>query len=206
MNKYLSMMGCVAMACCCATASADQFQDTDASFMNGDVFVPLITETDTDSDGVPDKLTMRYNVFVAGTNTKTLSTKPRTVAYPAIPCTNPASVTDGYYERLTGLAGKSRRHSILDMHISCVENGSGAEKEAHRAVLYSANVTGAGGSWIKSWNGWGVTGAAHVDWDSDSVPEIMLLLQKGNKGRVLFVRMSDGTIEADNIYTVAVSK
>ena len=206
MNKYLPLLGGISLACAGSIASADQFLKLDPNFQNGDVFVPLFVNVDKDLDGYPDILKMRYNVYTAGTTTRTLATRTRTVAYPAVPCASPVSLDRGFDERLAGLSGKPRRHIILDMYTSCVESGSGTEKEAHRAVLYSGNVTSGGGSWVKSWNSWGVTGSASFDWDSDGTPEMMLVLEKGNKNRVMFIQMSNGTVEADNIYTVAVSK
>ena len=206
MNKYLPLLGGVSLACAGSIASADQFLKLDPNFDNGDVFIPLLIDIDKDLDGYPDIMKMRYNVFTAGTSTRTLATRTRGSAYPAVPCSSPASMDRDYDVRLAGSSGKPRRHIILDMSTSCVESGSGTEKEAHRAVLYSANVTSGGGSWIKSWNGWAVVGSTGVDWDSDGTTEMMLVLERGSKGRVMFIQLSDGTVEANNTYTIAVSK
>lgn len=204
MNKYLSLMGGISMACASAMASADAFLDLAPSLINSNLVMPLFTNTDTDMDGNPDKLSMRFKVYTAGSTSRLVSTKPRTTAYPAAPCTSATSKTSEYSKRYAGLDGKARRFMILDMVTTCTESGSGEEKAAHRAVLYSAN-TGTGASWIKTWNSWGVKGAGSVDWDSDGTQEVQLFLYKGNSGRMLFVRMSDGTVEADNTYKIASS-
>lgn len=207
MKKYLPLLGGVTLACACSIASADQFLNLEPNFMNGAVFVPLFTNIDTDLDGYPDKMTVRYNVYTAGTTTKSLATKPRTVAYPPVPCTSPVSGDRDFDTRFAGAASTSRRHIILDLYTTCVESGTGEPKEAHRAVLYSANVVSSGASWMKYWNGWSVVGATRVDWDSDGTAEMMLGLENpAGKVRVMFIQMSDGTIEADNTYTAAVSK
>ena len=213
MNKYLPLLAGVSLACVGSIASADQFLNLEANFMNGAVFVPLFTQIDTNLDGTADKLQMRFNVYTAGTTTKTLSTKPRAVAYPADPCTNSSSINRDFSVRFAGAISTARRHMIIDMYTECWESGTGELKEAHTAVLYSAKVvsgTGAGSSWVKNWNGWQVLGSTGVDWDSDGTTEMMLSMTKdvsnSTKARNLFIQMSDGTIEADNIYTAGIAQ
>jgi len=173
--------------------------------------IPLINETDTDSDGVPNKVALAFNVWAAGTSTWLFKTEKRVVALPLVPCADPDLVSIDAEDviKFTNETG-GRTNMIFAVNVHCEESGTGEGKDAYKTIVYSADVTkspGEGGdSWIKSWNKEALSFNL-LDWDEDSQKEIILTLiidsETSSDARVMIFNQSDGTKEADNKYRIS---
>jgi len=166
---------------------------------------PLINETDKDSDGVPDKVALAFNVWTVGTNTWLFKTEKRVVVLPQ-PCIDPVSSETDVDVKFLDETG-SRSHMIFTIRMFCTESGTLVEKAAYKTIVYSADVSKSpsdgGDSWIKFWDK-EAESFDLLDWDNDSQKEIVLTLaidsETSSDARVMIFDQSDGTKEADNRY------
>ena len=177
-------------------------KDAIASNPGMEVIVPVIEEFDDNADFYPDRITVKFRVYAAGTLQKLLTTPQRRFNPPANPCQNP-SFTDWDWEAdFIGEDNISTGISLV-FEVECSESGGGFE-EGYGTFVYVANTGTTGSGWAKTWSR---EAAAFdlVDWDDDGTLEVMVVLahEVGNTEtlRYVFLRKGNGVVESDRSYT-----
>jgi len=158
---------------------------------------PYFVNLDTDFDFRIDTVKFRFDVYPVASNVKLFSSPQRTFTFPAFPCTNPFW-TDAYVEGMKFLGGTSpRSHIAFDLLVEC-EDSTGY-KEAHKTIVYSANVSVAlGSTWTKAYNNLELISFDGIDVDGNDgeTNELVLTMYLDLEGVV-------PTIDPANTRTVA---
>jgi hypothetical protein len=217
MNKY-AVAALTAFCCAVPTAQADEildftplvrdFVDTNTGL---EIAVPYIRYNDTTvpADGIPDSITLWFNIYPVGSTAKLHTSFARTIPVPALPCTqpDPNSVYDDMKVKFLGTTSVSRVHLVLTGSIECWDMADDKYKEAYKTVLYSSNAATAGNSWMKVWN-FDTIAANGMNVDADADNEIMLTMEVptptgGANAKVVYLNGGDGTIVYDNSYPLS---
>ncbi len=165
-----------------------------------------VTLKDSNANGVADQAFISFDVWTAGTKNLLFTTRQKGVNLPVLPCTKPVDFDTDISVKFTNETD-GMSNAVVLFKMSCVNSSAIKEKEAYKTVVYSADVTrspAAGGdSWKQAWNG-NVVSFDNLDWDNDTVEEIILNLASGQANgtgiRTIILRQSDGTVEADTSY------
>lgn len=212
----LSLSVLTAFCCSMPIAQADEILDFTPivrDFVAGgtqEIAVPYIRYNDQSvpADGIPDSITVYFNTFTVGTTTKLHSSLPRTIAVPALPCTNPepSSISDDTKIKFMGTSSTSRVHLVLTGSVGCWDITEAKWKESFKTLLYSTDAATAANSWYKVWN-LDTIAANGVDVTNDGVNELMMTMSVptatgGENAQVLYVRGSDGAVVFSNDYPV----
>lgn len=181
------------------TADAGKFiADLSAAHAGFEVAVPVFTLNDTNSDGYPETIDVKYDVYSLGTTTKRYSSTTKTVNTPALGSCNPATAADktDFTRTWVGRATTSKRITlVLEMTLDC-----GAEYN-QRVVVYSADVSAGNktGAWSYSTTGSKSLIAANgMDLDNDGINENLAMILSydtaaGLNTNVVQLRFSNGT-------------
>jgi hypothetical protein len=172
--------------------------------------------------GVPTSVAIRFRLYnpTSATPTSVLfQSGARSFALPALPCTNAASFDDDFSLRFFGRWNGMRQTVAVNYRISCTESGSGVEKETFRTIVYSADVTQAGGStWGRLYtlpliaaNALDLLNGSNTLGQQDGIGEtLMLTLEAATGPRIVFLNFDTGaafsnpawTMPADRTYNV----
>lgn len=209
LRKLLPILVCSALPFAINTAAAEQFINTEpllkevvAASPGLELIIPSIIETDTNADEYPEKITTKFKVFRAGSNSKLFTTPQRKFTPPAIPCNNIVWM-DWDWE--LDFIGEDNTHTAMAMafYVEC-QQPNGVYKEAAKAYIYVADTTQAGSGWAKSWPK-DLLSVDFVDWDNDQQEEVKVVLitesSGGEKIRVIFLDKMTGNVESDKSYS-----
>jgi len=158
---------------------------------------PYFVNLDTNFDGVADTVKFRFDVYPVASNVKLHNSPLRTFTYPTNPCTNP-EYSDAYVEGLKFLGGTSlRSHIAFDLVVECQEASTFERKQAHKTIVYSADVSvPLGNTWTKVYNLELISfDGIDVDGNDGGINELVLTM-------VLEVDVPT-SLEAENTRTVA---
>ncbi len=165
--------------------------------------VPILTYT-AGTNGIPTRVTMRFSLTdpTSGSTTALFNTTARAFNLP-VPCTNPSSWDYDYPIKFFGRWNGPRQTMVVGYAVTCVESGTGQQKEARATLVYSAVVTQAGAAtWGRSYTQ-ALIGANPLDLASgngtlgtqDGVGEtLMLTLEGGNGVRVVLLNFETGAL------------
>jgi hypothetical protein len=216
MNK-LSLALFTALCGAMPLAQADEILDLTPivrDFVVGgakEIAVPYLRYNDTTvpADGTPDSITLYFNVYTVGTNTKLFSTKAATVPLPVMPCTapDPNNIEDDMKVKFLGAGPSTRVHFAITASLGCWDMADSQWKDAYKTVFYSTNAASAGNAWVRAWNLDSI-GANGVDATGDGINELMLTLSVptatgGEQARAVYLNGSTGAIVFDNTYPLS---
>lgn len=163
-----------------------------------EVAVPRFTLNDANSDGYPETMSIKYDVYKLGTTTKLYSSVSKTVNTPALGSCNPATASDDtdFTKSWVGRATTSKRITlVLEVTLDC-----GSEYN-QRVVIYSADVSAGNkaGAWSYSTTGskW-LIAANGIDLTNDGVNDNLALMlgydtSSGPNMNVVQLKFSDGS-------------
>ena len=206
-----------ALCCSMSVAQADEILDLTPivrDFVAGgakEIAVPYIRYNDTTvpADGVPDSITVYFNVYTVGTTTKLHNSSPRTVPVPALPCAlpDPNTINDDMKVKFLGADSSTRVHLVLTGSVGCWDLADSQWKDAYKTLVYSTNASAAANAWIKVWN-FDTIAANGMDVTADGTNELMLTfsmptLAGGENAKVVYLQGSDGTVVYDNTYPLS---
>lgn len=171
--------------------------------------------------GVPTGVAIRFRLYDPTSATPTtyvLQSGARSFALPALPCTNAVSFDDDFSLRFFGRWNGVRQTVAVNYRISCIESGSGVEKETYRTIVYSADVTQAGGStWGRLYtlpliaaNSLDLLNGSTLGQQDGIGETLMLTLEAATGPRIVFLNFDTGaafsnpgwTMPADRTYNV----
>lgn len=216
MNK-LPLTLFTALCCAMPLAQADEILDLTPivrDFVAGgakEIAVPYLRYNDTTvpADGVPDSVTVYFNVYTVGTTTKLFSSKAATVPVPALPCTQPDPnyIEDDMKVKFLGADPSTRVHFAITASLGCWDMADNQWKDAYKTVVYSTNAASANNAWVRAWNLDSI-GANGADVAGDGTNELMLTLSVptatgGEQARVVYLDGPTGTIVFDNNYPLS---
>lgn len=210
LKKILPILACLALPFAFNSAGADDFIDTkallkDAVVANGgnEFIAPLFVEIDNNADFYPDKITVRFRVYTAGSLNKLFATPRKNFTPPAQPSCANAFYEDWDWEPT--FFGENNTHTGVGIQFLAECENSNTHKEAHGAFVYVADTRAGGSGWAKTWNQ-ELLSVDFVDWDNDQQDEVKVVLgvltNSEFKLRVIFLDKLTGAIEADRKYTV----
>lgn len=187
MRKYaFAAVAALGLAGIVQSAIADDYinlsslsRDVVASSPGDEIIVPYYLMKDTDADGIPDTLVVRFKVYAGGTKTLLHSSAVKSVTLLVMPCVNPMWRDDNMFEpKFLGKDGSPRAHMGIGMYAECQENDPPYEyKRAGKTFIYSADVSKSGGSvWAYAVNR-EMTDFSGVDVDNDGNNEAMLVTE-----------------------------
>jgi hypothetical protein len=154
-----------------------------------EVAIPLFIETDNNQDGYTDSVTIQYNVYTAGTSTLVHRTPPRTFQTPTIPagCTpnGPNYFEDddflSFRRRQAALnssgtlvAASNRIHTAMMWELDCFDGLNAQFKSV--VFVYSADVSGTGPVWIKTFTDKELFGMQGIDTDANLIPDSLAVV------------------------------
>lgn len=207
----MSLSVLTALCCSMSVAQADEILDFTPvvrDFVAGgakEIAVPYIRYNDTaPADGFPESITVYFNVYTVGTNTKLHSSLARTVPLPALPCTQPTSIEDDMKVKFLGADPSTRVHLVLAGSVGCWDQADSQWKDAYKTLVYSTDASTAANSWIKVWN-LDTIAANGMEVTGDSTNELMLTFSVptivgGENVKVVYLQGSNGTILFNNDY------
>lgn len=104
-HKNLAWVSLSVLLCAVPTAKADDFlnftplvRDFVAANAGNEIAMPLFNFGDSNADGIQD-MTLLFNVYDAGTNTRLLATPLRRVNMPILPCADPVLALESFFDQ-----------------------------------------------------------------------------------------------------------
>lgn len=180
--------------------------DLSAAHAGFEVAVPRLTLNDANSDGYPETVSIKFDVYSLGTTTKRYSSVAKTVNMPPLGSCNPATATDNveFTKSWVGRATTGKRITmVMEVTLDC---GSDYNQNV---VVYSADVSAANkpGAWSytsASGDKW-LLAADGVDLNNDGSNENLALIigydtASGPNANVLQLNFSNGTTVNSKAY------
>jgi hypothetical protein len=168
-----------------------------------EVALPYLKYTDANLDGMPESVSVYFNVFTAGTTAKLHNSLPRNVVLPALPCGNPYldSIEDDMKLKFMGTASASRVHMVLTGMVGCWDMTAGEWREAFKTIVYSTDASTAANSWIRVWD-LDTAAANGIDINDDGTNELMITMlvpvaPTGERAKVVILNGGNGTTYND---------
>jgi hypothetical protein len=173
------------------------------------------------TSGVPTNVAIRFRLYDPTSATPTsmlFQSGIRSFALPALPCTSPVAFDDDFSLRFFGRWNGVRQTVAVNYKVWCRESGSGVVKESYRTVVYSADVTQAGGStWGRLYtlpliaaNALDLLNGSTLGQQDGIGETLMLTLEAATGPRIVFLNFDTGaafsnpawTMPADRTYNV----
>jgi hypothetical protein len=167
------------------------FEDFNAANAGPEIAIPYFKEVDTNADGYPDIIKLRFDVYTAGTNTLLYSSALKSFATPAIPsgCTPTTPQDFNFSYNLTPRAREAqldsnavlhnaspRVHAVLNMELRCLDGVSPDWVTSRNVGVYSADLSSAAGTaWSRIFTGVAAWSFGGVDIDGDLITDKLLL-------------------------------
>lgn len=187
-----------------ATRFVGDFNNTYAGL---EVATPNFKFNDPNSDGYPETVTVKFDVYSLGTATKRYSTTPRVLNMPTLgTCSDPAAAADSL-DIIRTWAGRATTGTRITLAVEVQFECDGGTES--RVVVYSANVNQASGSsWrYNSPDNHSLLAADGVDKTvpPDGNNDVLVLMMShdvtaGTNNRTLEIRFSDGVVESNRDY------
>lgn len=172
-----------------------------------EVATPNFKLNDADSDGYPESVTVKFDVYSLGSTTKHYSTASRVLNTPALgTCSDPEAAADtlDVHRTWAGRAATGTRVTlVMELQFECDGNMES------RTVAYSAMVDKANGaSWrYNSPNNHFLLAADGVDKTSppDGMNDVLVLMMShdvtaGSNNRTVEIRFHDGVVVSNRDY------
>lgn len=213
LKSKLTILACLALPFAFGSAGADPLigtnvllKETVAGSQGNELITPVFDEQDNDQDFYPDKITVKFKVYTAGSTNKLFNTPQRAYHPPAQPSCANSFYDDWDWEPVFFGENDSHTGVAIPFEASC-EN-SNTQKEVYGTFVYVADTSQSGSAWTKSW-GQELLGVDIVDWDDDQQDEVEVILgvqtNAGLKLRTVFLDKLTGAVESDKKYLVFTS-
>ena len=213
LKSKFTILACLTLPFVFGSASADPLigtkallKDTVAGSPGNELITPVFDEQDNDQDFYPDKITVKFKVYTAGSTNKLFNTTQRAYTPPAAPFCANSFYDDWDWEPV--FFGEDNTHTGVAISFEATCENSNTQKEVYGTYVYVGDTTQAGSSWAKSW-GQELIGIDMVDWDDDQQDEVEVILavptNAGLKLRTIFLDKETGAVESDKRYLVFTS-
>lgn len=207
--KKLAISLLTTISCAMPMAHAEEILDFTPlirDFVAGgtkEIAVPYLKFTDANVDGLPESVSVYFNVFTAGTNIKLHNSLPRNIPLPALPCANPDinSIEDDMKLKFLGTASTTRVHIVLTGMVGCWDSTALEWREAFKTIVYSTNASTALNSWVRVWD-LDTAAANGIDINDDGTNELMITMlapvpPTGERAKVVLLNGADGSTYSD---------
>lgn len=151
------------------------------------VIMPYFTLTKDATNGLPTQLGIQFDLYDPLTNTKRFRTKMKSIAFPALPCSNPFpnSVDHNITPKFFGTWGGGRETVVLGLSLGCQDQTDNEWKENATVFVYSVAFSAPTTPWVYSRYGY-LAGADALDLtDSQDNNAGTLGVQDGNNETLL---------------------